>query len=203
MAAATRGLDARDDGRYTGRTPAQWYCLLAGLGLLAAGLFGWLADSSFDTAAGDGDAGGNANGALQGDSFLGFEVNGWHNLVHLASGLVLLAAFRRRGPAKTVALTFGVVYGVVTLIGLIDGNDVLGLIPINPADNVLHLALSAAGIIAALISPTREHDGDRHGADDRATHIARGERDRFDRDPVAEDRPRRASTVTFHQERDR
>jgi Domain of unknown function (DUF4383) len=191
------GLDARDDGRHTGRTPAQWYCLLAGLGLLLAGIFGWLADGSFDTgSSGDTDAAGNANGALQGDSFLGLEVNGWHNLVHLLSGLVLLAAFSKRKPAKTVALAFGVVYGVVAVIGLVDGNDVLGLIPINPADNVLHLVLAAAGILAALISPTDEvrrrptihTDGD----DDRAARLAR-------ETPEPLDAPRRSSTVTFHQ----
>jgi hypothetical protein len=169
------GLDTRDDGRHTGRTPAQWYCLLAGAALLLAGIFGFIADASFDTAgSADTDVGGNADGMLQGDSFLGFEVNGWHNVVHLLSGLVLLAAFSRRRPAKTVALAFGVVYGVVTLIGLIDGNDVLGLIPVNPADNVLHLALSAVGILAALSSPTDEHRRDRTRGTDRA--------DRFDRD---------------------
>jgi hypothetical protein len=166
---------------------------------LLAGVFGWLADASFDTGAStDTDPGGNANGALQCDSFLGFEVNGWHNLVHLLSAIVLLAAFSRRRPAKTVALAFGIVYGIVTIIGIVDGNDVLGLIPVNPADNVLHIALSAAGILAALISPTREHDGgDRDG---RATRIARGaDDDRFGRGAHTADEPRRSSTVTFHQ----
>jgi hypothetical protein len=134
-------------------TPAQLYCLLAGLGLLLAGIFGFIADSTFDTSgSADTDAGGNGDGQLQGDSFLGFEVNGWHNVVHLLSGLVLLAAFRKRKIAKTVALAFGLTYGLVALIGLIDGNDVLGFIPVNGADNILHLALSALGIIAALIS---------------------------------------------------
>ncbi|MDQ3823631.1 MAG: DUF4383 domain-containing protein, partial [Actinomycetota bacterium] len=90
---------------------------LGGLALLLAGAFGFLADSSFDT----GDA-------VQGGSFLGFEVNAIHNLIHLASGLVLLAASRRRGPARSVAIGFGVVYGAVAVIGLIDGSDVLGLI---------------------------------------------------------------------------
>ncbi len=186
MAKHQGGLDARDDGRHTGRTPAQWYCLLAGLGLLLAGLFGWLADASFDTASsGDTDAAGNANGALQGDSFLGFEVNGWHNLVHLLSAIVLLAAFSRRKPAKTVALAFGVVYGLVTIIGIVDGNDVLGLIPVNPADNVLHVLLSLAGIVAALISPTDERRRIDRDGDTRATRVARGQDPRFDRDEAA------------------
>ena len=160
-------VDAKDDGRHTGLTPAQWYCLLAGAALLLAGLFGFLADATFDTGASGTDSeGGNVGGALQGDSFLGFEVNGWHNVVHLLSGLVLLAAFRARKSAKTVALAFGIVYGIVALIGLIDGNDVLGLIPVNGADNVLHIALAAAGILAALASPTDEHRGHGHGTDD-------------------------------------
>src|ERR671921_2973613 len=117
-ASTTRGV-ARSDAR----TPAQWYCLLAGLALLLAGVLGFISDSSFDT----GDA-------VQGDSFLGFEVNAIHNLIHVASGLVLLAASPRRASARAVAIGFGAVYGVVAIIGLIDGEDVLGLIPINSAD---------------------------------------------------------------------
>jgi len=149
-------------GDHKGLTPAQLYCLAAGAALLLAGVFGFLADATFDTAASSDPEGGNVGGGLQGDSFLGFEVNGWHNVVHLLSGVVLLAAFRNWRTAKTVALAFGVVYGLVTVIGLIDGNDVLGLIPVNPADNVLHILLSALGIVSALISRPK-------GADDAAT----------------------------------
>jgi hypothetical protein len=154
-----RSVGATGHGR-TARprlTPAQWYCLLAGLALLIMGVLGFLADASFDTSGGsDVDRVGNADGGLQGDGFLGFEVNAWHNIVHILSGLVLLTAFRRRGPAKAVALAFGIVYALVAIIGLIDGNDVLGIIPVNAADNVLHIALSALGILSALISRGRE-----------------------------------------------
>src|ERR671921_2246070 len=151
------GHDKAGRTRRRGMTPAQWYCLLAGLALLLMGILGFLADASFDTGAStDTDRLGNADGALQGDGFLGFEVNAWHNIVHILSGLVLLAAFRRRGPAKAVALAFGVVYALVAIIGLIDGNDVLGIIPVNAADNILHIALSALGILSALISRGRE-----------------------------------------------
>jgi hypothetical protein len=131
----------REASRDHTRTPAQWYCLLAGLALLLAGVLGFIADSSFDT-------GSN----VQGDSFLGFEVNAIHNLVHLVSGLVLLGAFAKRASAKAVALGFGLVYGAVAIIGLIDGSNVLGLIPVNPADNVLHIALSALGILTGVMS---------------------------------------------------
>lgn len=175
------GLDARDDGRHTGRTPAQWYCLLTGAALLLAGIFGFIADATFDTGGGTDNDGGNAGGALQGDSFLGFEVNGWHNVVHILSGIVLLAAFSKRKPAKTAALIFGVVYGIVTIIGMIDGNDVLGIIPVNPADNILHLALSLAGILAAFASPTDERHG-RGREIDHGTVRTEDDGGRFDRD---------------------
>jgi hypothetical protein len=46
----------------------------------------------------------------------------------------------------------------VAIYGLIDGSDVIGLIPVNPADNVLHIALSAVGILAAMASDADDRD---------------------------------------------
>lgn len=124
------------------RTFAQWYCVLAGASLAAAGVLGFIADGSFDTGS-----------AIQGDTFIVFEVNGWHNLVHLGSGLLLLAAANTRPTAKTVAYVFGAAYAFVTLWGLVDGDEVFDLFPVNPADNVLHLVLAAAAILCAYVSP--------------------------------------------------
>ncbi len=152
---ATSGTTNQHDTERHGarrRSPAQWFCLIGGLALLLAGLLGFLADATFDTGLSrDTDQTGNADGQLQGDGFLGFEVNGWHNVVHIASGLLLLFGAWQWRLAKAVALIFGLTYGLVTIIGLIDGNDVLGIIPVNAADNILHLALSALGIIAGLL----------------------------------------------------
>jgi hypothetical protein len=147
--ARTGGHVGYEDARHRdrGRTPAQWYCLLAGLALLLAGILGFLVDSTFDTGS-----------DIDGDALVGFEVNGWHNIVHILSGLLLLAASAKRASAKTVALLFGIVYGAVALIGLIAGDNVLGLIPVNPADNILHIALSLAGIVAALASDADDRD---------------------------------------------
>ena len=160
------------------RTLAQKYCMLAGLALLLAGIFGFIADATFDTSATVDPEGGNTNGQLQGDSFLGFEVNGWHNVVHLLSGLVLLAAANAAPAARITAIAFGAVYGLVALIGLIDGNDVLGFIPVNGADNLLHIALAALGIVAGLASRTfrghkqvaTDHDRDAHMTTGHATN---------------------------------
>ncbi len=122
-------------------TPAQLYSLVFGATLLLVGILGFVAESSFDT-------GSNVNGS----NLIFFEVNGLHNIVHLASGLLGLALWRSVAGARGFALGFGLVYGAVTLWGFIDGNDVLSLIPVNAADNVLHLAISALGIVAGLVS---------------------------------------------------
>jgi hypothetical protein len=138
-----------------GRTPAQWFSLVVGPVLLLIGILGFVADSTFDV--GSNDANG---GPLQGDGFLGFEVTGWHNLVHIASGLLLLVCAKRRSTAKVATLGFGAVYALVTVIGLIDGNDVLGLFPVNAADNVLHALLSTGSLVAGFVS-----SGDDRAAD--------------------------------------
>jgi len=81
------------------RTPAQLYALLFGITLLAVGILGFIADSAFDT-------GSN----VQGSDFIIFEVNGWHNLVHIASGIAGIALSRRADSARLFALGFGAVY---------------------------------------------------------------------------------------------
>lgn len=144
-----------------GKTPAQWYCYVAGALLTLLGLLGFIADSTFDTGGQTDGEGGNAGGALQGDSFIGFEVNGWHNVMHLVTGLLLLAFAGKRRTAKPAALAIGVFYLVVALIGFIDGNDVLSLIPVNGADNVLHLLLGLLGIGSALASDADDRELDR------------------------------------------
>jgi hypothetical protein len=148
MEASARSYSSRGDDDLS-RPPARVFCLVVGATLVLVGLLGFLAESKFDTGSGaDG-------GALDGEKFIIFEVNGWHNVVHIASGLFLLALMRRHDTARLAALSFGAIYGVVTIIGLIDGKDVLGLFPVNPADNVLHIALTIAAFAAGL-APLRD-----------------------------------------------
>ena len=72
-----------------------------------------------------------------------FAVNSLHNVVHLLTGLAALYAVYMGGPTmvKLYAQVFGVVYALVSVLGLIAGN-LLGLFPINGADNGLHLLLT-------------------------------------------------------------
>ena len=127
------------------RTPAQLYALVFGAILVAVGVLGFFYEGSFST----GDD-------VPRDGLLGiFDVNGWHNVVHIASGLVGLAAAGKWSTARMFALGFGAVYTVVAVWGFVlgDGEVILNLIPINTADNFLHLLIAIAGIGAGMASP--------------------------------------------------
>ncbi|MBU2051471.1 MAG: DUF4383 domain-containing protein [Gammaproteobacteria bacterium] len=74
-----------------------------------------------------------------------FEVNAVHNLVHLASGVVALLAATSARYARLYFQVFGVVYGLVTVLGFMM-SPVLGLIPVNLADNLLHVVIAVAAL---------------------------------------------------------
>ena len=80
------------------------------------------------------------------DPVLGlFEVDVVHNLVHLVSG-ILAFRFAAKGEmmAKKFARIFGVVYGLVAVLGLVlPGETLLGLLEVNFADDLLHVAIAA------------------------------------------------------------
>jgi hypothetical protein len=82
-------------------------------------------------------------------------VNGWHNIVHIATGLVGLAVWRSYGGARVYALGLGIVYTAVAIWGFVigSGESILGFIPVNSEDNVLHLLIALAGLFAAMVTP--------------------------------------------------
>jgi Domain of unknown function (DUF4383) len=132
--------------RENARTPAQVYCLAFGVVLVLAAIVGFITNSSFDT--GD-DA--------SRDALIGiFDVNGWHNVVHLLSGVAALAVAGSHSSARLFAFGFGGVYVLITILGLAAGDNstLFGLIPVNTEDNFLHLAIAAAGILAGAASPS-------------------------------------------------
>jgi len=130
------------------RSPAQVFSVVVGITLVAAGILGFFYNASFGT--GDG---------TERDAVLGIlDVNAWHNIVHLATGAVALAVAGSYGASRAYALLFGVVYLIVTLLGFIagDGEEIFNVIPVNTADNVLHLLLGIAGLGAGLATPAHE-----------------------------------------------
>ena len=78
-----------------------------------------------------------------------FTVDSTHNVIHLLSGiLAALAAMGSGAYARLYFKVFGVVYALVTILGLTMGGSVLGLIMVNMADNILHLVIAAVALWA-------------------------------------------------------
>jgi hypothetical protein len=92
------------------------------------------------------------------DVFGVLSVNGWHNVVHLLSGLAGLALFRSYSGARVYAIGLGVVYTVVAIWGFVigGGESILGFVPVNDEDNVLHLLIALAGVFAGLGTPATQ-----------------------------------------------
>jgi len=88
-----------------------------------------------------------------------FAVNGPHNWIHVLSGILGIAA-ASMGFAKMYCQIFGIVYLLVAVLGLaMVGSEgmLLGLVHLNAADHVLHLAIGAASAyfgFAAQTAPT-------------------------------------------------
>jgi hypothetical protein len=132
-------------------SPARLYCLLVGGVLVIAGIIGFFYEASF--ASGD---------SIRTDDVFGIlSVNGWHNVVHIAVGALLLLA--AGSAARPAALFVGILYIVLCVLGFIatsnsgidfvaENDTLIKLVPVNNEDNVLHLILGITGVIAALAS---------------------------------------------------
>lgn len=81
-----------------------------------------------------------------------FQTDTLHDLVHLLIGVVLLVvAFTRPAASAKTILTFGVVYLVLAVLGLLmipAGGELLGLVMMNTADHWLHVFL---GVVLILV----------------------------------------------------
>jgi len=124
----------------TGRSPAQSYALVFGVVLVAAGIVGFFYSSDFASP-------GEVDGV-----FGILDVNGWHNVVHILTGVLGLAVMGSYANARLYAFGLGAVYVVVAIVGFIygDGDAILGFIPVNTEDNILHLLIGVAGIGAGM-----------------------------------------------------
>jgi hypothetical protein len=77
-----------------------------------------------------------------------FQVSVLHNIVHLLFGIAGLVAARTFSAARGYLIGGGVIYLVLFVYGLvIDHESAANVVPVNNADNYLHLVLSI-GMIA-------------------------------------------------------
>src|SRR4051812_41474026 len=85
-----------------------------------------------------------------------FHVSVLHNLVHLAFGIVGIAAARTARSARWYLLIGGLVYLLLLVYGLaVDMDDSANFVPVNDADNWLHLGLGL-GMVLLGRTPTGE-----------------------------------------------
>ncbi len=85
-----------------------------------------------------------------GESLFGtFAVDVMGNAVYLLTGaLAILAAWGSGLYARLYFKVFGLVYAIVTVIGFISGDTILGLMTVNTADNFLHLLIALIALWA-------------------------------------------------------
>lgn len=94
-----------------------------------------------------------------------FQVSILHNIVHLLFGTGGIAMARSRGAAKNYLLWGGVIYLVLWIYGqIIDHDRDANYVPLNDADNWLHLVLGIGMVaLAMLLTRGRGRDGGHRG----------------------------------------
>lgn len=124
------------------RTPVQTAALIFGVVFLLVGIAGFI--PGLTTHLDMLSWAGHHSGSL----LLGvFAVSVLHNVVHLAYGVVGIIASRRFGASRAYLIGGGVVYAVLWLYGLLINRDTsMNFVPLNTADNWLHLGLAVAMI---------------------------------------------------------
>jgi hypothetical protein len=152
--------------RYAG-TPVQLASLIVGLVFLVVGIAGFIPGLTTDV-----DQlkfAGHESGAL----LLGvFQVSVLHNIVHLLFGLAGLGFANSFAGSRNFLIWGGVIYALLWLYGLLVAEDTAAnFVPMNAADDWLHLILAVGMILAGLVgdrvvrrrmaraAPDRRHRG--------------------------------------------
>jgi hypothetical protein len=130
-----------------GTTPVQTVARLVGIVFLLVGIAGFVPGITTNLYEGLEFAGDDGNAELLGL----FQVSVLHNIVHALFGVGILMAATPDG-ARTFLLGSGAIYAVLFLLGILGGGD---WVPINDADDWLHLGL-AVGLIALGLLTTRD-----------------------------------------------
>ena len=127
--------------------PVQSVSRLVGIVFLLVGIAGFVPGITTDLYDGLDFAGEESTSELLGL----FQVSVLHNIVHGLFGIAGLALAATSSGARTFLVGGGVVYVALWLLGIVGGGD---WIPVNSADNWLHLGLGI-GMIALGVVLTR------------------------------------------------
>lgn len=146
----------------TRTTPAQKAARVVGAAFLLVGVLGFV--PGVTTGVSDMTFGGHHSDAF----LLGvFQVSVLHNIVHLLFGVAGLALSKSAKGSKGYLLVGGVAYLALWVYGLVvDMTSQANFVPLNTADNWLHLGLGVAMVALGLLMPARNSYGtsvERHG----------------------------------------
>lgn len=136
-------------------TPVQKASLIVGIVFLLVGVLGFIpgATTNLEAIA----FAGHASGAL----LLGvFQVSILHNIVHLLFGVAGVAFATNFAGSRNYLIWGGVVYAVLFLYGLfVTGDNPANLVPMNAADNWLHVVLAIGMVALGLLLGRRRDSG--------------------------------------------
>jgi hypothetical protein len=128
-------------------TPVQIAALVVGVAFLVPGVLGFIpgATTHYDML----DFAGHESGA----KLLGvFGISVLHNIVHLAFGVAGLVFARTLSGARGYLIVSGVIYLLLSIYGLIiDHDSAANFVPIDAADNWLHLVLAAGMLVLGFV----------------------------------------------------
>lgn len=138
------------------RTPVQKAALAVGALFLVVGVAGFIPGitTQYDQLT---FAGHHSGAALLGL----FKVSVLHNIVHLAFGVAGIALARTFNAARSYLIGGGVIYLILFFYGLvIDHNSSMNFVPVNNADNWLHLGLAVGMLgLGVALGRNRVHTG--------------------------------------------
>jgi hypothetical protein len=133
--AATAGNDVA--GR--GKTVPEILALAFGAVYLLVGIVGFFI-TGFDNFFGHTD-----------ETLIVFDINPAHNVVHILIGVAGLVLGRTLAGARTYGWLLAVGYGAAFLYGVFAVGEDWDFLNLNWADNILHLATAAVGLVIALM----------------------------------------------------
>ncbi|WP_152531334.1 hypothetical protein [Mycobacterium sp. UM_CSW] len=118
---------------WTGTTSApRWYCVVVGLFLGVRATSTLVAGASFN---------------LPGD--------GWRSVWQLAMVVVLAVGIAYPRAASAAALTVGLVYAVATGLEAFHGTDLMGVVPVDMRDRIVHPLLAGLALFCVLLGRRR------------------------------------------------